>query len=37
MQDIIQDKIGPTLKRWQPAIKDPALQFIKAKVVVRRT
>jgi integrase len=34
MQDIIQDKTGPTLKRWQSAIKDPAFHFIKAKVVV---
>lgn len=34
MKDVIQDKTGPTLKRWQSAIKDSALHFIKAKVVV---
>lgn len=34
MQDIIQDKSGPTRKRWDCAIKDSALHFLKDKVVV---
>jgi integrase len=34
MQDVITDKTGPTLKRWQSGIKDPALHFLKNKVVV---
>lgn len=34
MQDIIQDKTGPTLKRWESAIKDPAFHQISDKVVV---
>lgn len=35
MQDIIQDKTGPTRKRWDSAIKDPALHFLKDQVVVK--
>lgn len=34
MQDIIQDKTGPTRRRWDSAIKDPALHFLKPKVAV---
>lgn len=34
MTDMILDKTGPTLKRWQSVLKDPALHFIKDKVVV---
>lgn len=34
MQDIIQDKTGATRHRWETAIKDPALHFIKPKVIV---
>jgi hypothetical protein len=34
MEDIIQDKQGPTLHRWETAIKDPAFNLIRKKVVV---
>ncbi|MGD0410791.1 MAG: hypothetical protein ABSC18_03750 [Verrucomicrobiota bacterium] len=34
MEDIIQDKKGPTLHRWKTAIKDPAFDFIRKKIVV---
>ena len=33
MEDIIQDKQGPTLHRWETAIKDPAFNLIRKKVV----
>jgi len=34
MADMMLDKTAPTLKRWQSVRKDPALHFIKNKVVV---
>lgn len=34
MQDVIQDKTGSTRHRWETALKDPALHFLKPKVVV---
>jgi integrase len=34
MDDIVLDKEGATLRRWKSAIKDPALHFLKDKVVV---
>jgi len=34
MADIILDKTGPTLHRWKTAIKDPAFNLIRPKVVV---
>jgi integrase len=34
MQDVIQDKSGATRHRWETALKDPALHFLKPKVVV---
>lgn len=34
MADIILDKEGPTLHRWKTAIKDPALDTIREKIVV---
>ena len=34
MADIILDKEGPTLHRWKTAIKDPAFNLIRPKVVV---
>jgi len=34
MADIILDKQGPTLHRWKTAIKDPAFDIIREKVVV---
>ena len=34
MADIILDKQGPTLHRWQTAIKDPAFDLLRKKVVV---
>lgn len=34
MADIILDKQGPTLHRWKTAVKDPAYDLIREKVVV---
>lgn len=34
MEDIILDKTGPTLRRWHSAIKDPAFDAIREKIVV---
>lgn len=34
MADILLDKQGPTLHRWKTAIKDPAFDLIREKVVV---
>ena len=34
MDEIIKDKEGPTLKRYQTALKDPAYKLIEAKVLV---
>jgi integrase len=34
MEDILQDKHGATLKRWKTAIKDPAFDLIRKKIVV---
>jgi len=34
MDDIIKDKKGSTLKRYQTALKDPAFKLIEAKVLV---
>lgn len=34
MKDVIKDKTGPTLKRWNTAIKDEAFDLIRKKVVV---
>ena len=34
MADIIKDKTEKTLYRWQTAIKDPALDLIRKKVLV---
>jgi integrase len=37
MKDIIQDKTGPTLKRWDIAMRDPAFNSLRPKVVVSTT
>lgn len=34
MDDIVQDKTGPNRDRWDTAMKNPALQFLKPKIVV---
>lgn len=34
MHDIVQDKTGPNRDRWDTAMKNPALQFLKSKIVV---
>jgi integrase len=34
MADIVLDKQGPTLKRWNSALKDPAFIHIRKKVVI---
>lgn len=34
MRDVIQDKTGSNRDRWETALKNPALQFLKPKVVV---
>lgn len=33
-RDILKDKNGPNLRRWENAEKDPAMQFLRKKVVV---
>jgi len=37
MADIVKDKEGPTLRRWNTAIKDDAFDLIRPKVVVLTT
>ncbi|HWQ91039.1 MAG TPA: hypothetical protein VN673_05155 [Clostridia bacterium] len=37
MDDIVQDKQGPTLRRWKTAIKDSAFDSIRNQVVVTTT
>src|ERR1019366_7901645 len=37
MDDIVQDKHGPTLRRWNSAIKDSASDPIRKQVVVTTT
>lgn len=34
MDDIVRDKQGPTLKRYQTALKDPALELITDRILV---
>ena len=37
MEDIVKDKQGPTLRRWNSAIKDSAFDSIRKQVVVTTT
>jgi len=37
MEDILLDKAGPTLRRWKSAVKDPAYDLLREKVVVTTT
>jgi len=37
MNDIIPDKNGPTLRRWETAIKDPAFDGIRDQILVLTT
>jgi hypothetical protein len=37
MEDVIKDKTGPTLRRWNSAVKDPAYDLLRQEVVVTTT